>query len=621
MIGTYRIITLCTSRIYDPQIHSFIEIFNELIKKSGMRLLVFSLDTDLYWREDDYVAEAEVFRFIPYERSDIIVIMDEKIKSSRISQKIITKANAHGKPVIVLDGSYPGCYNIRFDFASGFEMVVRHVIEKHGVRNPHFMAGIKGNKFSEERQGVFKKVIEENGIPFSDDMVSYGDFWAEPARAAMQEVLKRVRLPGAVICANDIMAFNVCDVLREAGISVPEQIIVTGFDGYDEAYITSPALTTVDCSLVEMAQATSAAVMEIVAGRTPDAEKLVVPTLVKNESCGCPRCKKRLQRAVNRFNNGFYRYQDDIRIMHNTISNLMTVRSLDEAVSFIHNKYTQRTCMIVKQRCFLSDRSFFQDDDHEGEDEFVLFYDPLMKTDEPVPFDTKEVIPYIEERLEAGYPLLIQSIDYMNRSMGYLCYFFDSYNITEYGKTANITEMVSMGLGGYVTLQYQRYLAKKVEDIYKYDMLTGLNTRVAFQMAFDELKAVPEDQGKDLVVVMADLDNLKRINDKFGHSAGDCAIASVAHALMDACPPNSLFMRFGGDEMLALITGETSGDGIQDRIEDYLADASKEHGFKISASVGVYTTNIDRNLDIEELISKADEDMYTIKRSHHSEMG
>ena len=214
MFGETRVVALCTSRIYDIQVHGFIVELNEMLKKNGASLWIYAINEDLYWEEDKDPAEASVFEYISYLYVDAVIIMDEKIKSHSLCHRIIGAAKTFDKPVVVIDGEYEGCDNVSFDFASGFEKVVRHVIEDHGVTKPAFMAGIRDNRFSAERLDVYKKVLEDNGIEFADDMVSYGEFWAKPARAAMQKLIDENRVPDAMICANDIMAINVMDVLK-----------------------------------------------------------------------------------------------------------------------------------------------------------------------------------------------------------------------------------------------------------------------------------------------------------------------------------------------------------------------------------------------------------------------
>ena len=110
---------------------------------------------------------------------------------------------------------------------------------------------------------------------------------------------------------------------------------------------------------------------------------------------------------------------------------------------------------------------------------------------------------------------------------------------------------------------------------------------------------------------------MKKINDTFGHEAGDKAIASVAYALKAACPEDSLCVRFGGDEMLAFIFGECDPEGISAKVVEILAEKSMESGYRISASCGTYTTTLTPDVNVEDVVKRADEQMYMVKCEHH----
>ena len=99
--------------------------------------------------------------------------------------------------------------------------MVRNMIEVHHLTKLHFMAGMKNNAFSDHRLEVFKQVLKENGLPFNDSMVSYGDFWSGPAEEATEKLVASGKLPEAIICANDKMAIAVCGVLNRHGIKIP----------------------------------------------------------------------------------------------------------------------------------------------------------------------------------------------------------------------------------------------------------------------------------------------------------------------------------------------------------------------------------------------------------------
>ena len=288
MINGRKLVALCTSRVYEPQTHGYIVRINERLKAEGYAVLIFAINSDIYWEEDRIATERYIFELLPYRYLDAVIIMDEKIKSHKVANKIICEARKYDLPVVIADGHYEGVSCIGYDYAKGFENVVRHVIEDHKVRHPHMMAGHKGNEFSEQRIDVFKKVLAENNIPFDDTMVSYGDFWADPCRIATRALIDRGNMPEAVICANDIMALTVTEMLISAGYQVPSDVIVTGFDGYDEIYFSNPVITTASCDIIKLAEATADALIETSKDHGVH-NKLIVPTFHANESCGCPR--------------------------------------------------------------------------------------------------------------------------------------------------------------------------------------------------------------------------------------------------------------------------------------------------------------------------------------------
>ena len=287
MVNKKSIIALCTSRIYDPQIHGFIQTLNEKLKQKNSALLVFTINADIYWDETTYHAETYVYDIIPYDEIDCLILMDEKLKSHTLANRIIRRSKENRVPVIVIDGKYEGTISLNFDYQKGFELILRHMIEHHHARRPHMMAGLRGNPFSEERIELFKKVLAENGIAYDDSMLSYGDFWADPTREATRKLLKRKTLPDAVICANDIMAMNVSAVLQEAGVRVPEDVMVSGFDGYEQIFFSTPKISSVSCDSDLMAEAAGDMALRLING-DPAEDKAILPRLIPNESCGRP---------------------------------------------------------------------------------------------------------------------------------------------------------------------------------------------------------------------------------------------------------------------------------------------------------------------------------------------
>ena len=104
MIGGKKIVALCTYGIQDPQVFSFISLFNELLRKENSQLFIYTMNTELGIRGEFSMAESSVYDIVPYDKVDVVVIMAEKIKSVQVVQHIIDMAGDADVPVIVVDG-------------------------------------------------------------------------------------------------------------------------------------------------------------------------------------------------------------------------------------------------------------------------------------------------------------------------------------------------------------------------------------------------------------------------------------------------------------------------------------------------------------------------------------
>lgn len=163
-------------------------------------------------------------------------------------------------------------------------------------------------------------------------------------------------------------------------------------------------------------------------------------------------------------------------------------------------------------------------------------------------------------------------------------------------------------------MRYQQHLADQIENMYKLDSLTMLYNRSGFLRAFDRM--IKNNRvGAPLTVILADLDGLKQINDKYGHGDGDIAIRTIADALKKSCPSDSLCVRFGGDEMLAVIPRLVNEADIRGKIQTYLEhmNALLDKPYTIATSLGVYVTKFSSNINFEDLVRESDKLMYIDK--------
>lgn len=151
-----------------------------------------------------------------------------------------------------------------------------------------------------------------------------------------------------------------------------------------------------------------------------------------------------------------------------------------------------------------------------------------------------------------------------------------------------------------------------------HDALTGLANRSCFFQQLETDIARASRQGRDFAVLFIDLDGFKRINDTFGHRAGDRVLDQIGQRLRVFCRKSDLAARMGGDEF-ALILGDVSNDASANEAAQRIADLLNapvtvdSTTFQLSASIGVsfYPTH---GTEPDELVHHADLAMYEIKR-------
>ena len=150
------------------------------------------------------------------------------------------------------------------------------------------------------------------------------------------------------------------------------------------------------------------------------------------------------------------------------------------------------------------------------------------------------------------------------------------------------------------------------------DELTGLSNRRGFlTLAEQQLKSATREK-RSMLAVFVDLDGLKAINDQLGHAEGDQAIKDMAGLMRDTFRDSDVVGRIGGDEFVALVTEGSPfrSDGIIQRLQTALVGFNADSGrsYILSASIGVARYDPDSPTAIDNLVNRADSQMYENKQ-------
>lgn len=150
------------------------------------------------------------------------------------------------------------------------------------------------------------------------------------------------------------------------------------------------------------------------------------------------------------------------------------------------------------------------------------------------------------------------------------------------------------------------------------DELTGLYNRRGFLAFSAQHLTSIQRTNKNLMVVYADLDGLKQINDSFGHKEGDRALIKTAELLTETFRSSDVLGRLGGDEFTVFAAVEPDGgvekvlSRLNEEFESY--NALKTSPYRLSVSIGLAIMNPDETESVEDLMARADKAMYENKR-------
>lgn len=588
--------------------HRYIRYLSDELASAGYKTFCFSSYSDLFWHDVSKKGESRVYDL--YRRIELsgVVLYSELIKDNELCSSIISECEKRNIPAFTVERPIDGAYNIIYDHGKSFGKIVDHIIEKHGARNIFMMSGMRGNSFSLERNQAYRDSLEKHGIEYDETKIYYGDFWDLPTRSATAQMFSEHKaLPDAIVCANDVMAITVCLVLSERGIRVPEDIIVTGFDGTERAKAFFPTIA----SSVPDYKSSCRYICNVLesyheAEHKHPGNMHFEGIFIEGQSCGCDDIKKQLTGVLfaelyeQSISQKLFRYEND-NLMLSNIGN-GDVRKL-----FANMENTLRTLAPDGIEIYL-DPHYFDASVNDGG--FVLAASVIAKQQRfSVSFSPIRHGEICSQALSGtDQPVIFLPLFAAEKNYGYLAAPFDPDDLLRIEKLYDLVIHLNILLSSCETtieLNFQ----------YEHDHLTGLLNRYGFYRRAGELISDAAEKGLDIIIVSADMNGLKYINDTFGHKEGDYAITSAAKIIEKVIGRQGICARFGGDEYLAVVVSMTEDEFIRSagsEIEHINCISGKPYG--ISFSIGVESSSACDAMDnLEEIINAADKKMFMFK--------
>jgi LacI family transcriptional regulator len=266
--GRSKIIGLVVSDIANP-------FFPDLVK--AIEGAAFERGYDTVLSNTNYDTDKTshyVRRFIERKAAGVAVM------TSEMSKELIDELAHREVPVVFLDVGEAGkrMSNIRVDYEAGIEQAILHLVAL-GHRRIAYISGRVDIRSSLRRLEAFQKTIRAL-FPGAPELIFTGNFKIEGGRRAAHEILMRQEgnLPTAVIAANDLTAIGAISQFEAAGLKVPEDISIIGFDDISFAALTKPALTTVNLPRNELGRRAVDLLLKIIDSPREEGSEIQIST-------------------------------------------------------------------------------------------------------------------------------------------------------------------------------------------------------------------------------------------------------------------------------------------------------------------------------------------------------
>ncbi len=578
------------------------------------------------------LAQMQIFDLVDPEDYDGMLLLSNTFNTPEEharAKEIVARSKI---PMISTEVRIPGTAFVGTSNYQGVYDLACHLIEQHGVKKIVFVSGYEGNEESNIRKNALEDALRDHGLSLTDVMPGDFGFYRTSLETAKWMDEKKP-IPDAFVCANDHMAMAIVSTLRQYGIDVPRDVIVTGYDQIHAAQVSYPIIATVAREWRKMGAMAYIELMKQIGDPDPTYERIFGSRFVPSESCGCEPDEDAREFRLDKLRN-HYAETNDTNMVDFFFQEMRVAMSQTDSKERFHeiaDETLGKRHFFGNDYCICSNPPFFDE-----EDEAVLMKNPKFspkmdviyerKEGKATPlrtFDIREIYPGYAWEPGKSSVYIFSPINSSGTLIGYLALknFTDILYDLRFKRWINNMETLMVTSRQYMLAQRAN---RKLREIYMNDFLTGMYNRTGCENVMYTYITDEKAAGNELLLLFADINCMKVINDEYGHINGDLAIQVTARALRKATPENWIFGRYGGDEFIAvgLSRPDKTIEYYRQRFSDELARMIKrlKVSFPLSASLGFYYIRPDDTSTITDYINKADASMYKEKERAHKEM-
>jgi len=258
--GRTRTLGVVITDVTDPFVAEVMKGAELASRESGYTLLFASSDRDPN-------REIEALQLLLDRQVDGMILISGRAGRRYAELRNAGEGGIADWPLVLINNEYagPGIYSVRMDNAAGAHEAVSF-LRRSGHRRIAFVAGPQGGRSSAERLAGYRQAIAANGLEPAGEIVVAGAGLLEDGPRALEALLDQADPPTAVLCYNDLAAIGLLAAAARAGIRVPDDLAVIGYDNIPLSAFCVPALTTVDQPKEQMGRSAVIMCLQALAG-------------------------------------------------------------------------------------------------------------------------------------------------------------------------------------------------------------------------------------------------------------------------------------------------------------------------------------------------------------------
>lgn len=586
-------------------------------QQNDVDLCVFNCQGHADGFERNDVGERAIFSLPNMKDFDGVVLLMDTIPTRKCGAQILQMLDeVPDMPLVTVDSQWGHSVGITFDDASSVRELMNHLLEKHGMRDFALVTGPRGNSVADNRANVVRSMIAQYGANLPEDAIFDGQWVREGGRQAAEELLNRGKgLPQVIVCSNDDMAFGVVERLREKGIRIPEDVAVTGFDARNEA--VGRGLTTIRRPVQDAGKMAVDILVGWIRNGAPDRPAYVMPTnTVYGDSCGCGINVGQASKYVRILSAERRDVEQTLlkgAAFFSGMYGLVDIKAAGARIEEFARTWKPSQLHVCVDPDFLQEKA--QERTNVYPDEMLLLCG--WNEGEVFPqqrFETGKLLPLLMQDRPQPLALVFSPLYSAERSFGYAV--FDMAHAAGYGLYALLT-LLSASLSSMSLHSTVQAYADALEDMSIHDVMTGLYNRRGMHRVITPEFQKAVDEHRCFAFISSDLNNMKYINDSFGHPAGDEAICRMSRVLCYLEQFGMTCIHVSGDEFAAagIVKDAEEAVHLLGKLEEELNRFNRENPWycDLDAGFGVYAAIPERVEDMGAFMNTADQRMYIDK--------